>query len=436
MEFYDREIEIEQLKAIDKLSEKVAQFTVLMGRRRIGKTTLLKEAFSDKEMLYFFVSKKSIPMLCAEYQQQVEETLGITIHGQVSNFFQLLKEIFEYSKNHQVTIIIDEFQRLAEIEPSCISEIQNVWDAYQQYAHIHLIACGSIYSMMHKLFEDSKEPLFGRKTARLDLKPFSVGSLKKILADHNPNYTSEDLLMLYALTGGVAKYVAHLMDTGNTTKEKMLNSVCSATSIFLEEGTELLIGEFGKQYQVYFSILQLVASGMTSQSEIDSIIGKNTGRYLKTLGEEYSFLDKKRPMWAKNTSLGVKYFINDCFLNFWFRFIESNRSIIELGKYNLLREYIQQNWEQYSGYVLEKYFRQLYSEMPRVTQVSHWWDKKGENEIDLIAIEAMDKRAIIGEVKRNIKRYNPNLLNEKYQNIKSHLRGYKVELKCLSMNDM
>lgn len=436
MKFYDRETEIEHLQAIDKLSETNAQFTVLMGRRRTGKTTLLKEAFKDKKVLYLFIAKKSESLLCADFQQQVQEILGITVHGQISNLSKLLAEVFVYSQQQQVTLIIDEFQRLAEIAPASISEIQNVWDSNQQTAHIHFIACGSIYSMMHRLFEDRKEPLFGRKTARMDLKPFSIGVLKQILHDHNPNYEPEDLLMLYSLTGGVAKYVAFLMDAGETTKEKMLNAVCSPTSIFLEEGTEMLIGEFGRQYQVYFSIMQLVARGLTSQAEIDSIIEKNTGRYLKTLEEEYSFIEKQRPMWTKANSIGVKFYINDCFLNFWFRFIESNRSLIELGKYDLLNEYINQNWEQYSGLVLEKYFRQLYSEQPRVTQVSHWWDKKGENEIDLIAIEGLDKKATVAEVKRNIKRYNPKLLEEKYQNIKQNLRGYEVTLKGLSLADM
>lgn len=436
MKFYDREIEINELKRLDNLSESVAQFTVMMGRRRIGKTTLLKEAFAGREMLYFFVSKKSQPLLCADYQRIVEDVLGISIHGQITNFSMLLREVMVYSQTHKVTLVIDEFQRLAEIDSSIISEIQNVWDAYQSSSHIHLVACGSIYSMMRKLFEDKKEPLFGRKTARIDLKPFSIGVMKRILGDYHPDFTSEDLLMLYALTGGVAKYVAYLMDGGYVTKEKMLRAVCSPTSIFLDEGSELLIGEFGRQYQVYFSILQLVSRGMTSQSEIDSIIEKNTGRYLNTLEEEYSFLEKKRPMWAKANAIGVKYFISDCFLNFWFRFVESNRSMIELGKYDLLYEYISQNWEQYSGMVLEKYFRQMYSESPRVTEVSHWWDKKGENEIDLIALEALDKKATVAEVKRNIRRYQPEKLSEKYQFIKQHLRGYEVTLKGLSMEDM
>ena len=216
----------------------------------------------------------------------------------------------------------------------------------------------------------------------------------------------------------------------------MLNAVCRPSSIFIEEGTELLVGEFGRKYQIYYSILQLIAQGMTSQAEIDGIVGKNSGRYLDTLETEYSLIAKRRPMWAKPNSQGVKYYIDDCFLMFWFRFIESNRTMVELGKYELLGETIRKEYNQFSGIVLEKYFRQLYGERERVTEVSHWWDSKGENEIDLIAIEKLDRRATVAEVKRNPRKFSAHTLEEKYQYIKSHLRGYQVELKGLSMEDM
>ena len=121
---------------------------------------------------------------------------------------------------------------------------------------------------------------------------------------------------------------------------------------------------------------------------------------------------------------------------FWFRFIEANRSVVELGKLDLLAEIIRQDYTQFSGFVLEKYFRQQYGERERVTEVSHWWDSKGENEIDLIAIEKMERRATVAEVKRNSRKFNTQVLEEKYQHIKSHLRGYQVELKGLSMENM
>ena len=436
MKFYDRVLEIKELMRLDRLSEKVSQFTILLGRRRTGKTTLMTNAFEHKPYLYFFIDKKTEQIQCMSFQKQVEDVLGLHIHGKITNISSILEEVMIYSRNQQVTLIIDEFQRLAEIDDTIISDLQRVWDKYHNDAHIHLIACGSIYSMMKHIFEDRKEPLFGRKTARIDLKPFNTDVLKQILQDHNPNYNNEDLLMLYAITGGVAKYVAQLMDEGCYTWKDMLHSVCKSTSIFINEGTELHIGEFGRKHQVYYSILQLIANGATSQSQIDSIIGKNTGRYLETLEKEYSLIQKHRPMWAKPNSQGVKYHIDDNFLMFWFRFIEANRSMVELGKFNLLEEIIFKEYPQYSGLVLERYFRQLYGEQDRVTEVSHWWDNKGNNEIDLIAVMRLDKKAIVAEIKRNPQKYSPDQLKLKYQEIKKHLKGYEVELRGLSMIDM
>ena len=396
----------------------------------------MTQAFKDRPYLYFFIGKKAENLQCIEFQKQTETVLGLHIHGTVTSFAALMEEILVFSKQHKVTVIIDEFQRLDEIGEGIISDIQQVWDRHHVEAHIHLIACGSIYSMMKRIFEDRKEPLFGRKTARIDLKPFSTAVLKQILHDFNPNYTSEDLLMLYAITGGVAKYVAQLMDDGCRTWEDMIRDVCRPSSVFLEEGTELLVGEFGRKFQIYYSILQLIASGMTAQSEIDSIIEKNTGRYLDTLETEYSLIKKQRPMWAKPNSQGVKYFINDNFLMFWFKFVEGNRSLVELEKFDLLEQVICADYQQYSGMVLEKYFRQLYGEKERVTEVSHWWDSKGKNEIDLIALEGLDRKATVAEVKRAPERYKPKDLEDRYQQIKKHLKGYQVELIGLSMEDM
>lgn len=436
MRFYDREKELAELRRLDALADRSAQLTVLMGRRRTGKTTLMTHALDGQPYLYFFVGKKAEQLQCIDFQQQVESVLGLHIHGQANSVAAILEELMIYARTTKVTLIIDEFQRLADIDESIISNLQKVWDQYHEQSHIHLIACGSIYSMMRRIFEDRREPLFGRKTARIDLKPFSTSVIKQILSDHHPSYTSEDLLMLYAITGGVAKYVAQLMDEGCRTWEDMLNAVCRSSSIFIEEGTELLVGEFGRKYQIYYSILQLIAKGMTSQAEIDGIVGKNSGRYLDTLETEYSLIAKRRPMWAKPNSQGVKYYIDDCFLMFWFRFIESNRTMVELGKFDLLGETIRQEYPQFSGIVLEKYFRQLYGERERVTEVSHWWDSKGENEIDLIAIEKLDRRATVAEVKRNSRKFSAKTLEEKYQCIQSHLRGYQVELKGLSLEDM
>ena len=436
MKFYGRNKEINKLLQLDAQSASTSAFTLLIGRRRIGKTTLVRHTFNKKKWLYFFVSQKSEQLLCQELQQIVESNLGLHLYGQANKVADILREIMIFSRQQQVTFMIDEFQRLYEINPSIMSEIQHVWDSEKDSAHIHLIACGSVYSMMIKIFRDKKEPLFGRSTAELRLQPFSTELLKNILHDYNPNYTPEDLLTLYMISGGVAKYVELLMDSGATTHEKMIDAVCQTGSIFLNEGVELLVGEFGKRYQVYFSIMQLIANGQTTQSQIDNIIGSNTGRYLATLQEEYTLIRKVRPMFAKPNSQGVKYALNDNFLMFWFRFIESNRSVIEMEKYDILKEIIREGYLQFSGVLLERYFRQAYSEQARVTDVGNWWDTKSENEIDLIAIERLDKRVTIGEVKRNALKIDLNELEEKFGTLRPHFRGYDIRFVPLSLSDM
>ena len=436
MKFYGRNQEIERLLQLDRQSEQTAVFTLLIGRRRTGKTTLVKQAFADKPMLYFFVSQKSEQLLCQELQQTVEAVLGLHLYGRANKFADILRELMIYSEQNHVTFMVDEFQRLYDINPAILSEIQDVWDSHKNQAHMHLIACGSVYSMMLKIFRDKKQPLFGRATAEIRLQPFSTALLKQILSDYNPDYTSEDLLALYTISGGVAKYVELLMDAHAVSKDQMIDAVCQNGSVFLNEGTELLVGEFGKRYQVYFSIMQLIANSMTTQSQIDSVIGGNNGRYLATLEEEYNLIQKVRPMFAKPNSQGIKFALYDNFLTFWFRFIESNRSIVEMGKSELLKETINKGYDQFSGLMLERYFRQLYAEKERVTEVGHWWDKSGENEIDLIAIEKLDKRVTIGEVKRNEKKISMQTLEEKFVNIRPHFRGYQIQFVALSLGDM
>ena len=436
MKFYGRYQEIERLLQLDRQSEQTAVFTLLIGRRRTGKTTLVKQAFADKPMLYFFVSQKSEQLLCQELQQTVEAVLGLHLYGRAGKFADILRELMIYCELNHVTFMVDEFQRLYDINPAILSEIQDVWDSHKDKAHMHLIACGSVYSMMLKIFRDKKQPLFGRATAEIRLQPFSTELLKQILFDYNPDYTPEDLLALYTISGGVAKYVELLMDARAVSKDKMIDAVCQNGSVFLNEGTELLVGEFGKRYQVYFSIMQLIANSMTTQSQIDSVIGGNNGRYLATLEEEYNLIQKVRPMFAKPNSQGIKFALYDNFLTFWFRFIESNRSIVEMGKSGLLKETINKGYDQFSGLMLERYFRQLYAEKERVTEVGHWWDKSGENEIDLIAIEKLDKRVTIGEVKRNEKKISMQTLEEKFVNIRPHFRGYQIQFVALSLGDM
>lgn len=436
MKFYNRTAELEILARTLEQSKKSSCFTVMVGRRRIGKTSLLLESVKGQKYLYLFVSRKSEPLLCEQFQKDATDALGLQIFGTITRFKDLFEQLLIFATKEHYTLIIDEFQEFDNVNSSIFSDVQNLWDQYKDKTKINFIASGSIYSMMMKVFENRKEPLFGRLSSKITLQPFAVSVIKEILNDYNPKYTSEDLLCMYMLTGGVPKYIDLLMEAGAATKDKILDMVTRPDSPFIGEGKELLISEFGKEYGTYFSILQLIASGKTTQSEIDSIIGKNTGAYLVNLEKEYSLITKNKPMFSKPESRKARWSLNDNYLRFWFRFIYPNQSLIEMGKYDLLRETIDKNYEQYSGFILEKYFRAKMAEEERITAIGSYWDSKGENEIDLIALNDLDKTAIVAEVKRNPKKIDMALLQAKADSIKKELAKYEVELRGLSMNDI
>lgn len=437
MRFYDREKEIEILRKNWERSLNRSLFTVMIGRRRIGKTALLLKTEQEQKMLYLYVSKDNERVLVEKFQKAADEVLGLHVYGHLESFAQFFEQIMEYGKEHHFTIVFDEFQNFLKVNPAIPSHIQDIWDRYHEVTTVNLVACGSIYSMMHKIFDNDDEPLYGRKDCEIRLKPFRISVIKEILHDHNPSYTSEDLLCLYMLTGGVAKYIALLMDAGATDKESMLKWVTGLESPFLTEGRELVLSEFGKDYANYLSILQLVAGGMTVQSQIDNIIGKNTGTYLKRLEEDYNYVSKLAPMFSKPGSRNLRWCVEDCFLRFWFRFILPNQALIERQRNDLLLEIVERDYNDYTGLVLEQYFRQKISEEERVTLVGNYWDRKGMNEIDIVALNDIDKTALVAEVKRNADRYNPKLLQEKYDTIRSNFGKYKkVQLKGLSMQDM
>lgn len=438
MKFYDREKELNILQMNWKQTTERGRLTVLIGRRRIGKTTLLTKNSKDGEQpfLYLYVSKDNERVLAEKFQEAAEQALGLQIFGRMESFVQFFEQLLRYGQQNHFTLVFDEFQNFLKVNPAIPSHIQDLWDRYHENSRVNLVACGSIYNMMHKIFDNEDEPLYGRQDCRLNMQPFRINVLKQILYDHNPQYTSEDLLCLYTLTGGVAKYVAWLMDAKATTKTKMLRWVTQTGSPYLSEGTELIMSEFGKDYSNYLSILQLIASGMTTQAEIDGVIGKNTGAYLCNLEEDYSYIHRKQPLFSKPNGRNSRWSLDDCFLRFWFRFILRNQALVEMERNDLLLEIVEKGYEQYTGPTLEQYFRQKWMEEERVTSVGNYWDRKGLNEIDLIALNDIDKTATLAEIKRQRKKISLTDLAEKAATLTKELSTYTVNLIGLSMDDM
>ena len=439
MRFFDRKEEIASLNEILELSRSNAQFTVVTGRRRIGKTSLVWKAYENEPILYFFVARKAESDLCADYIHEIENKLGIPTMGRVERFPEIFEYLMTLSVERPITLFIDEFQEFFKVNKSIYSDMQRIWDMYHTKAHINLIVCGSIFSMMTKIFKDKKEPLYNRQTRFMSIKPFTPAVLKEIMAEYNPNYTAEDLLALYSFTGGVAKYVQLLVDAGATTQTKMLNHIIKADSVFLGEGNAILIEEFGKDYGVYFSILSAIARGKTLRSEVEQIVGREIGGYLTKLEKEYEVITKNQPIFEKNSTKNVRYTIEDNFFTFWFRFIYKYNYMLEIENFDAVKTIINRDYETFSGKMLERYFKRVLMESKAYTRIGSWWDRKGENEIDIVAENELNDEAVFIEVKRKESSFDADALNEKvnvFTRATGKFEDYTVSQKGLSMTDM
>lgn len=436
MRFYNRNKEMKILSDIKENSLENAQMTILVGRRRIGKTSLIKRCFEGEPKVYLFIARKSERLLCEEFVKEVERSLNITIHGEIRSFKTLFAYLMELSAGRAFTLIIDEFQEFYNINSSVYSDIQNIWDSNKDRSKLNLILCGSIYSMMKKIFENSKEPLFARFTEKITVKPFDLLTIKEIIAEHYPHYTPEDLLAFYLFTGGVAKYVEILVRKRAFTRKKILDEIFREESYFMDEGRNVLIEEFGREYGIYFSILSLIASSRTSRSEMESILGTTVGGYLDRLENDFNLIRKVRPIFAKQGSKSMRYRIEDNFLNFWFRFIYKYSSAIEIGNFEYVKEIVERDYKMYSGLVLEKYFTAQLMESKEFSDIGSYWEKGNSNEIDIVALNEREKMLLIVEVKRNKGKVDMDRLKEKSQNIVKDFPDYNIQYKGLSIEDV
>ena len=439
MKFYNREQEIAFLQETRETAKKVARFTVVTGRRRIGKTTLVREAYKDKPFVYFFVSRKAESELCEAYLEEVREKLGIPTLGSSRHFSDIFRYLMELSVTQSFTLVIDEFQDFFRVNKAVFSEMQDIWDKYEKTSRMNLVVCGSIYSLMQKIFKDKKEPLYGRNTGELKVKPFRPSVLKQIMADAKPDYSKEDLLAMFTFTGGVPKYVNQLVDVGGLDKDAMIRYIVSANSTFLNEGKNNLIEEFGKDYGTYFSILSCIARGKNTRNEIEDVIGKEVGGYLTNLENDYELIAKRQPLFEKSGNKNVRYELGDVFYSFWFRFVFKYSYIIEIENYTKLQEIVIRDYNTFSGLMLERYFHRVAMESGEFTRIGRWWDRKGENEIDMIAEDELTDSAIFYEIKRQKDDINLGALKQKvdvFLQATHQFKGYGITYKGLSMQEM
>lgn len=439
MKFFDREKEIEKLRGIRELSRSMAQFTVVTGRRRIGKTSLVLNAYNDEPILYFFVSRKVESELCGECTAEIEDKLGVPLLGKPERFSQVFEYLMKLSRERHFTLVIDEFQEFYRVNKAIFSEMQKIWDLYKSEAHINLLVCGSINSLMNKIFRDKKGPLYNRQTQRITVQPFEPSVLRGIMNEYAPLHNNEDLLALYLFTGGVAKYVELLIDNSCFTQAAMLNNIITQDSPFIDEGRSMLVEEFGRDYAVYFSILSLIAQGHNTRGDLEDILKKEIGGYLTRLEDDYNVIHKAQPLFERSSRKNVHYEIHDNFLRFWFRFVFKYNYMLEIGAYDKLKEIITRDYETYSGLVLEEYFRQKLIESKRYTHIGSWHDRRGENEIDIIAADELSKKVDFIEVKRQKRSIDLSILRAKadvFFKTTKMFTNYTISYQGLSLEDM
>jgi len=438
MKFYNRERELAELRKLYKQTATQARMTVITGRRRVGKTSLALEFVKDHKHLYLFVSKKPETLLCMEFLENIRENFNVPVVGEIKTFREIFLILIELSKKECFTVILDEFQEFYNINPAVYSEIQHLWDVNKTKCKMNLICIGSVYSLMHKIFEEKKEPLFGRADRNLFLKPFPIRTIQEVLADNGSkgNKSVKSLFDVYVLTGGLPKYLELLTTNSALTFEKMMDFVLQTDSPFINEGKNLLIEEFGKEYGTYFSILELFSMGKTARTEIESLLEVDIGGYLDRLENDFGLISKHKPINAKPNSRTQKYKIRDNFLNFWFRFIYRNKSAIETGNFQYVRDIIDRDYDAYSGVLLERCFHELLADTGKFNQVGSYWERGNLNEIDLVAINDLKKHIVLADIKLNKSKLNMGQLKDKAKELLASYPGYEVEWLGLSLENI
>ena len=287
---------------------------------------------------------------------------------------------------------------------------------------------------------DYKEPLYGRCDNTIKLRPFGTDVLKQIISDHKPDYTNDDLLALYTFTGGIPKYIESFMDNGCTDMESMVDWMMRPNSLFQNEGKALLVQEFGKKYGNYFALLSAIANGDNTQQKLSGLMGDvSINGHLKRLEEDYELIGRKRPLFAKEGTQTVRFEITDLFLRFWFRYFIKYHYLIEIENLERLGEIIKSDYPTYSGLTLEIYFRKKLMESKIFDQIGSWWQAKQDDpcEVDIVAIYAERKRALVAEVKRKRKNFKLEDFKRKVEILRTKiLSKYEIEPVLYCLEDM
>jgi AAA+ ATPase superfamily predicted ATPase len=444
MKFYDRKDELDKLAKFEKLSRKNLFFIRITGRRRIGKTLLVREYLkrSKSPALYFFVTKKKERLLLDEYAAVISGQFAEYLGTSFKDFDDFFAFLFNLMNRKRAIIVFDEFQNFKYVNAAMFSILQKHIDLNKQDSKGLLLVVGSINSMMRRIFENSDQPLYGRLNGSFLLKHFSLTTIKEILKDHGLT-SNDDNLFFYSIFQGIPFYYNYISERegyGKSREDFFKEDILDENSILLNEGKEILIEEFGKDYSTYFSILEAIACGATTMSRISDVSGiavSSLSRYISELAEDHEIIARKTPFDAKKNSKMGRYYISDHFLDFWFRYIFRNKSRIEMLSGERIAAEILDDMPTYAGKKFEAFMLTHLIERNRegrilFDRIGQYWDR-GETEIDIIFTNDRDREIFFGECKLAPKRFNINALKEKIGNFLASHQKYSGWKKTLNL---
>ncbi len=415
--FLNRESE---LKELDRLwAAKKANLIILYGRRRVGKSSLLKFFGKDKPIFYWTATKTTTKMLLQSFSRQLQlfKDPKASIPGDFSypNWESALTDLAQYSRQNKIFIVFDEFPYAIETEGELPSLLQKIWDDNFSGSKANICITGSRIGMIEKQILSSSGPLYGRASAIMWLDPLPISVFNKFL----PNYSKSQLVEVYSVTGGVPFYI-EIFDRSISVLANIEREVRSKASVIKGE-PYFLIHEELKEPVRYVAILEAIGDGLRTQSQISTAVGieqTHLGPYLHTL-EGLRFIKREIPVTEepKKSRKGA-YLISDMFMKFYFRFIAPNINLIEGGREDKLVSIIAGQFDAYVGKNgFEEICRKwLISEAKKAQLpfdpdiVGRYWDSSVE--IDCAAISKKHKSIIIGEAKWGSKKLTLAVLNE------------------------
>lgn len=395
----------DELAALEREYKRESGFVVIYGRRRVGKTTLIKQFIKDKKALYFLTSQESSKQNMGSLTAKIARFTGKAYleNARLENWEQVFRMFAEYEPEQKKILIIDEFQYLVKADPAFPSIFQNAWDEILKDRNVMVILCGSHISMMTSSVLSHSSPLYGRRTAQIRLRPLRFTEFSMAFE----NVSFEERVKIYSVTGGVPKYI-EFFDNDETLEKNIVENVLDRSGFLSEEPSFLLNNEV-KETSSYFSILKAISMGNHRISDIATVLEQKTNElspYLATLIELF-LLEKRVPITENNPEKSRKglYYINDNFIEFWFKFVYPYKGELELDNIEFVTEKLRSNFiDNHVSFVFEQVSRELLVDMCRngkidfnISRIGSYWNSN--TEIDVVAIDEQNKRLLAGECK-------------------------------------